>query len=109
MNPFRINFAFIFILIFMAHCSKPTIACFVSSGNSISKDSSVTLNAACSENASYYTWNFGDNTKDTTTTDFKIQHQYSNSGQYTITLHAKRKDGVANGSDTKATQMITVL
>ena len=59
-------------------------------------------------NASYFAWNFGDSTKDSTTTSLKIKHKFTKTGQFIVNLVAKRKDGVTMGKDTKASEMITV-
>ncbi len=99
---------FILITLCAISCSKPTESCFSYSKSKITTDSIVTFNASCSGNASYFTWNFGDSTKDTTTTSLKIKHKFNKNGQFIVNLVAKRKDGVSSGNDTKASQMITV-
>lgn len=99
---------FILITLWTISCSKPTESCFTCSQKTIKIDSVVTFDASCSGNASYFTWNFGDSTKDTTTTSLKIKHKFTKTGQFIVNLTAKRKDGVSSGNDTKASQMITV-
>lgn len=99
---------FIVITLWTISCSKPTESCFTCSQKTIKIDSVVTFDASCSGNASYFTWNFGDSTKDTTTTSLKIKHKFTKTGQFIVNLVAKRKDGVSSGNDTKASQMITV-
>lgn len=90
-------------------CSKPTEACFTYSPKTITTNTNVSFNASCSYNASYFTWNFGDNTPDTTTTSLTITHKFSLTGPFNVTIIAKRKDGVTLGKDKpKATQVITV-
>ena len=74
----------------------------------VTTDSIVTFDASCSGNASYFTWNFGDSTKDTTTTSLKIKHKFTKTGQFIVNLTAKRKDGVTMGKDTRASEIITV-
>ena len=99
---------FIVITLWATSCSKPTESCFSYSPKTITRDSIVTFDASCSGNASYFAWNFGDSTKDTTTTSLKIKHKFTKIGQFIVTLTAKRKDGVTMGKDTKASEMITV-
>ena len=99
---------FILITLWATSCSKPTESCFSYSKSKITTDSIVTFDASCSGNASYFAWNFGDSTKDTTTTSLKIKHKFTKTGQFIVNLVAKRKDGVTMGKDTKASEMITV-
>ena len=68
----------------------------------------VSFSGSGSVNANSFAWNFGDRTKDTTTTSLKIEHKFAKVGQFIVTLIAKRKDGVTMGKDTKASEMITV-
>lgn len=74
----------------------------------VTTDSIVTFDASCSGNASYFAWNFGDSTKDTTTTSLKIKHKFTKTGQFIVNLTAKRKDGVTMGKDTRASEIIRV-
>ena len=97
-----------FTTYFTTSCSKPTESCFTYSQKVITTDSIVTFDASCSGNASYFTWNFGDSMKETTTTSLKITHKFAKTGQFIVTLSAKRKDGVSSENDTKASQMIRV-
>gem|GEM_PF-1421352 len=97
-----------FIAFFTTSCSKPTESCFTCSQKTITRDSIITFDASCSGNASYFAWNFGDDTKDTTTTSLKIKHKFAKTGQFIVNLVAKRKDGVTMGKDTKASELITV-
>jgi len=97
-----------FIAFFTTSCSKPTESCFTCSQKTITRDSMITFDASCSGNASYFAWNFGDDTNDTTTTSLKIKHKFAKTGQFIVKLVAKRKDGVTMGKDTKASEMITV-
>ena len=99
---------FIVFTLLATSCSKPTESCFTCSQKTITRDSIVTFDASCSGNASYFAWNFGDSTKDTTTTSLKIKHKFTKTGQFIVNLVAKRKDGVTMGKDTKASEMITV-
>jgi PKD repeat protein len=98
-----------FITSLTTSCSKPTEACFTYSPTTITTNTTVTFNASCSDNASYFYWNFGDNTADTTTTSLTITHKFNATGQYTVKLNAKRKDGMTLGKDKpKTIQIITV-
>lgn len=90
-------------------CSKPTEPCFTLSHTTISPKTIVTFNASCSENASYFKWNFGDNTADTTVTSLTVSHTFTTIGQFTVTLNTSRKDGITLGkSNPTTTQIITV-
>lgn len=90
-------------------CSKPTEVCFTYAPTIITANTPVTFDASCSDNASFFIWNFGDNTSDTTTTSLTITHMFFSAGQYNVTLQTKRKDGVAFGKDKPVTtQIITV-
>jgi PKD repeat protein len=98
-----------FILSLATSCSKPTESCFTYSPATITTNTIVAFNASCSDNASYFTWNFGDNTLDTTITSLTIAHKFSSTGQFNVTLIAKRKDGMTLGKDKpKVTQVIKV-
>lgn len=100
---------FALITVLTTSCSKPTEACFTFSPTTISPNTTVTFNASCSQNASYFTWNFGDNSADTTTTTLTVTHKFSTVGQFEVTLNAKRKDGATLGKDKPTTkQIITV-
>lgn len=108
MKPNYLIFILFFLPFFTTSCSKPTVACFTYSQITNPSDSIVTFNAACTENASYFTWNFGDNSKDTTTTSLIIKHKFNKTGPFNVTLNAKRKDGVSSGSEPVASRKITV-
>lgn len=96
-------------IIFLTACSKPTEACFSFSPTTVSANTTVTFNASCSENASYFDWNFGDNTPDTSVTALTVTHKFTSVGQFTITLNANRKDGVSfRKSHPTTTQTIIV-
>lgn len=100
---------FTFILIFLFSCKDPTIACFSHSPDTITTNVPVTFNAGCSDEASYYTWNFGDGSYDTTTTALTITHEYTITGTFIIRLNVKRKDGnLPRGSKTESTELISV-
>ena len=92
-------------------CSKPNKGCFTFAPTTISPNQTVTFNASCSENASIFIWNFGDNSADTTTNALTITHKFSTTGQFAVTLTAKRKDGLVwNEKKVKptTTQIVTV-
>ncbi len=96
-------------VIFLTACQKPTDGCFTYSPTTITTTTVVTFNAACSQNASTFIWNFGDNTADTTVHSLTVTHKFSTVGQFTVTLNAKRKDGMTLGkSHPTTTQIITV-
>jgi PKD repeat protein len=90
-------------------CTKPTEACFTFSPTTVSPNTTVTFNASCTQNGYSFTWNFGDNSQDTTTHEPTITHKFSTTGQFTVTLNADRKDGVTlrKGKPT-TTQTVTV-
>lgn len=90
-------------------CSKPIEACFTCSATTVSPNTTISFNASCSENVSYFTWRFGDNSADTTTTSPVVAHTFSSPGQFNVSLVAKRKDGPDRGKDKPtATALITV-
>lgn len=106
-NAFYILILVINILVFA--CKKPSNACFTYSPTLINSRTEVSFNASCSENASYFTWSFGDNSSDTTVTAKTISHTFLTPGQFKVTLHAKRKDGISNKKGQPIiTQTITV-
>lgn len=97
------------VIIFLTACEKPTNGCFTYSPTTITTATVVTFNSSCSENASYFTWNFGDNSADTIVTSLTVTHKFSAVGQFTVTLNAKRKDGWSlKNSNPITTQTITV-
>jgi len=97
------------LLIFVIACQEPTEGCFTYSPSYIDTTTVVTFNASCSQNASYFNWSFGDNTKDTMVTSITFTHNFSASGTYTVTLNAARKDGMTLGkSHPKMSQVIEV-
>ena len=90
-------------------CTKPQKACFDFSPANPTIATVVTLNATCSQNTYSFRWTFGDGSADSTTHSATITHQYKTSGIYSVTLNAKRKDGVTltKGNPTE-TKTITV-
>lgn len=113
MNSFRLKNRCLIpaglILLFLIACKDTTVACFTHSPDAITTSTPVTFNASCSEEASYFTWNFGDGSADTTTGSLSITHQYSNAGTYSVKLNVKRKDGhVPKKSKLESSEQITV-
>lgn len=53
------------------------------------------FDASCSQNATYFQWNFGDGTIITNTTSKLISHTYLSKGEYNVILEVKGKDGVS--------------
>jgi PKD repeat protein len=100
-----IPFAFIAVLALMSSCGKEPTACFTFSGSSID-DNNVTLAgevidfANCSENATEYKWDFGDDNDDT---GEKTTHAYDEAGTYTVTMTA-----TGDGGSKSTTQDIEV-
>lgn len=93
----------------LSACKKPIDACFTFSPTTVAPNTTVSFNASCSQNASYFTWHFGDNSADTTVTSLTVTHKYSAVGQFAVTLTAERKDGATSGKDkTTTTQTVTV-
>jgi PKD repeat protein len=90
-----IPFAFIAVLALIAGCGKEPTACFTFSSSSID-DNNVTLAGEdvafdnCSENATDYSWDFGDNNDDT---GEKTTHAYDEAGTYTVTMTATGDGG----------------
>lgn len=90
-------------------CSKPIESCFSFSPETAIVNQTVTFNASCSQNASYFIWNFGDNTPDTLTSSLTISHKFLTMGQFTVTLTAERKDGATLGKDKLTTAHIVTV
>ncbi len=84
----------VFSVLFTLSCSKPEKACFEYTPLAPTTATAIIFNGSCSENAYKFTWSFGDNTPDTTTLEKTISHIYSQPGEYEVTLHIERKDGV---------------
>ena len=80
-------------------CTKPIDACFSTPVGALTTNEPVLFDASCTQNASTYTWSFGDNFSDTTVTSTTILHKYSASGSYIVSLAAQRKDGKTSGKD----------
>ena len=100
---------FLSLILLLFSCKEPTVACFSHSPNAITTSTPVTFNASCSEEASYFTWNFGDGSADTITTSLSVTHQYANAGTFTVKLNVKRKDGnVPKESKLESSEVITV-
>ncbi|MCK4663812.1 MAG: PKD domain-containing protein [Bacteroidales bacterium] len=80
--------------------SEDTVtACFTVSTNTANTGESITF-ANCSENATSYSWAFGDGA---TSTDTSPSHSYTSAGNYTVTLTA------SDGNDTdQTTEIITI-
>ena len=106
----NIFYGFIAIATILSSCEKPTNGCFTYSPTIITTTTAATFNASCTQNAIYYTWTFGDGTLDTTVTSaLTVTHQYKMTGNYTVTLKTKRKDGMSfRDSHPTTTQSITV-
>jgi len=97
------------ILFFLTGCGEPTNACFTYSPVTIAKDSAVTFDGSCSQNTMFFKWNFGDGTADTSVTSTTITHKFTSSGQFAVTLNAKRKDGATLGKDHLTTSQIITI
>lgn len=68
------------------------VACFTSAGGTVQKDSLVSF-TNCSQNATGYSWAFGDGG---TSTQQQASHTYTTAGTYKVTLVATN----TNGADT---------
>ena len=90
-------------------CAKPMEACFTYSPATITTTTVVTFNSSCSQNASSFIWNFGDNTADTTAQSLIVTHKYSTVGTYTVTLNVERKDGVSMKKGKPKTQQTIIV
>jgi PKD repeat protein len=84
----------IILSVSIGSCSKPEKACFEFSPLKPTTASLITFNASCSENVYKYTWSFGDNSSDSTTTSPSVTHIYQQPGEYEGILNVERKDGV---------------
>ncbi|MBK8848508.1 MAG: PKD domain-containing protein [Bacteroidetes bacterium] len=105
----KANTLILIITLISSSCTKPTNACFTYTADTLAINTPITFNSGCSQNASYFLWNFVDNTLDTTTTNINITHAFSKSGLYLITLEAKRKDGASSGKDNYYTQKTIIV
>jgi PKD repeat protein len=77
------------LLIFSAafiSCKKPVNACFDFSPAHPLLSDTVSFDASCSEEATSYTWTFGDGSPDTTTTSATIKHAFPSAGYYNVYL-----------------------
>lgn len=94
-------------------CTKPTVACFdYSPTTTITTTTVVNFDASCTKYGGYtYTWNFGDGTKDTTLLGKEtITHLFTQTGSFTVTLMAGRKDGVTfTRSDSYITKKVVTV
>ncbi len=94
-------------------CTKPTVACFdYSPTTAITTTTVVNFDASCTKYGGYtYTWNFGDGTRDTTLLGKEtIIHLFKQTGSFTVTLMAKRKDGVSfSSSDSYITKKVVTV
>ena len=91
---------FIFcVFMVVVSCQHPTNACFTVSDETATVGETISFDGTCSENSYIFRWNFGDGSPDTLQSFSQITHQYSTSGNYTVTLHAARKDGRSFGKD----------
>jgi hypothetical protein len=102
-----------FLLTFSA-CTKKPVACLATDKDSY-RDGETIHMTSCSENASSYEWtisddNFYSKTYTTQNADLKLDYYsqpfYSTTGQLTINLHVKSKNG--NHSD-DATKVVDIL
>lgn len=86
-------------------CTKTTKACF---SFTIQDYLSHTINfdASCTQGASFYEWNFGDNSANEITSNEFILHSYNEGGDYTVTLKVTRKDGFTIGKDVFETSQV---
>ncbi len=94
-------FGIIALLLFTVSCKKEeAVACFTPSVTEANVGDEITF-ANCSENATNYTWDFGDN--GSIVTDESPKHIYTVAGEYTVKMVA------ANGNNENTTsQTITV-
>ncbi len=64
---------------------EPTACLTASKEDNVKVNETVTFNAACSENATSFNWDFGDNASGD---GAQITHKYSSAGTYQVTLTA---------------------
>lgn len=84
-------------------------ACFTYSPATITTLTEVTFNSSCSQNATSFIWDYGDNTGETSAQSPTVTHKYSTAGTYIVTLNVERKDGVSmKKGKPKTQQTITV-
>lgn len=93
----RFFFYLLGILLFSS-CVKPTKACFVYSVEDYLTHT-ILFDASCSQSASFFDWDFGDGDTSIFNSQDTLSHSYLQSGDYTVTLKATRKDGFTLGKD----------
>ena len=76
-------------------------ACFSVSNDNCTAPCTVSF-TNCSQNATSYTWNFGDGTASSTVPN--PSHTYQNSGNYTVTLTA-----LLNGQTSSSSKTVTIM
>jgi PKD repeat protein len=86
-------------LLLLESCVKKTEACFTYSPEAIDVNDVVTFDASCSQSASFFYWNFGDLTVDTSNNSHLINYSFDEPGVYEVNLKVIRKDGITLGKD----------
>ena len=87
---------FIGLLLINVSCTKTPDACFVTDKGTASThvNEEIQYDASCSNDATSYSWDFGDGTSSTGIT---TKHKYLNAGNYSVKLTAN------NGSKNRST------
>lgn len=76
-------------LFVMSSCTKTPSACYsADKGKAAKVNEEVQFDASCSQDATTYTWDFGDGGTDS---GLNVKHKYLNTGVYTVTLKASNK------------------
>lgn len=98
----KILFAGVLCTSLFASCATEPTACFsTDKSGSVKENEEVKFNAGCSEDASSYSWNFGDGG---TAEGIEAKHKYSAAGTYDVKLTA-----TSDGQVDEATARITVV
>jgi len=102
------DYLIIIITVFFFSCARTEKSCFDYFPAEPLAGNVVVFNAACSQNASNYTWSFGDGSADTTTNAIAINHVYRTPGIYIVEMKAGRKDGIVLIEGKSQTKMFVV-
>lgn len=83
---------------FVMGCTKTPSVCFtVDKGKSAKVNEEVQFEGSCSQNATTYTWDFGDGSS---AVGVSVKHKYQFIGYYTVSLKASNKKKSATLTET---------
>ena len=92
----------LFAITFISGCNKDPlkekpVACFAAIADSVTVNTTLTVNASCSQEAVSYAWDFGDGS---TAATISATHSYATPGSYIITLTVTNSNGTATKTET---------